>query len=521
MKIRWGFASIAIAVFIALALCLYCKFIGDKFRQRSEGTDEYSLNRSVDEDVAADGDLGDEIEDDVEDVDKDLIDRYLAEATALSKEFNPIRKRISKETIDFMHDHAGMYGLGGMVEYENDAGKMDKEYWRPLFEKSKEAMKRVAGSDDLLEMWENNIIQKLLGISQRKPDDHADANGPLDLAALYILALLNEKRDEILVDTVFENSMTGVEARTKIKESIQSDGWPYAELPPIWEYFVPFFGASKTVNDSYIKNNAYSIFPPNGKLLFDFDRAWLVMAIYSYKNKRSQKILYELFKNDSSLATRALQYITLNSVDDELKAEIKNDLKQTIAKFQEDYPEISGKVFDSEGELLDQSTMGLEKLLEDDPAVYRNPAGRDLARIQRYLLLDGAIDFNEKIPSYEKKRWEIVRREIILTGYLISRGSHKSYFPTVFLKADEANFPIYLCASIYRPLRYARFYIETQGERRYTRIDESFFYDHRKYYEEELESPDSIFNERQKAYARELIQYSERAERSRARRNRS
>ena len=71
MKIRWGFASIAIAVFIALALCLYCKFIGDKSRQRSEGTGEYALNRPIDEVVVADGDLGDEIEDDVEDyVDK-------------------------------------------------------------------------------------------------------------------------------------------------------------------------------------------------------------------------------------------------------------------------------------------------------------------------------------------------------------------------------------------------------------------------------------------------------------------
>lgn len=518
MKKRWVFASITIAVLIAFALCLYCKYKGDKSPQRTEETNESALNRPVDEVVVADGDLSDEVEDDV---DKDLIDRYRAEATALSNEFNPIRKRISKETIDFLHAHAGMYGMGGPVEYENEQGRWDKEYWRPLFEKSREAMKRVAGSDDLLEMWENNIFQKLLGISKGKPDDRADTNIQLDLTTLYLLALLNEKRDEILDGTVFENSKAGVEARTKIKESIQSDGQPYAELPPFWGCFVPF-SASEAVNDSFIKNNVYSLFPPNGRILFDFDRAWLVMAIYSYKNKRSQKILYELFKNDSSLATLALQYITLNDVDDELKAEIKNDLKQTIAKFQEDYPEIGKKIFNSEGELLDQSMMGLEKLLKDDPAVYCNPVARgNLARVQRYLLLDGAIDFDEKIPTHEKKRWEIVRRELILTRLLISSQSHKIYYPTVFLKADEANFPIYLCASTVRPLGYASFYIETQGERRYTRIDESFFYDHRKYYDEELEAADSIFNKRQKAYAREVIQYSERMERSQRLRNRS
>ena len=304
MKIRWGFASIAIAVFIALALCLYCKFIGDKFRQRSEGTDEYALNRSVDEDVVADGDLGDEIEDDVEDyVGKEPIDIYCAESERLRKVFDARIERLSKETV---------FEIDG--RYVVDCKNWEKEYYQPLYREVKNAMARVLGTDDYLAIWENlTLVQEIAKINITIPYTYRTKfyrnEISLDLLTIYSLAILYENRENMLKDTIYEVS---------------------------------------EINGQYRENNSIIIlntFPPQAFATTTFDLSWHIMTVYSFKNERSRKILYEIATNNIddyvlvSLASFATFYLSFFYDSFDLIPPLNERLENAFDQFYNQCPE--------------------------------------------------------------------------------------------------------------------------------------------------------------------------------------
>lgn len=462
MKIRWGFASIAIAVFIALALCLYCKFIGDKFRQRSEGTDEYALNRSVDEDVAADGDLGDEIEDDVEDyVGKEPIDIYFAESERLRKVFDVRGEQLLKEA-EAVLEIEGRY----VVDYK----RWEKEYYQPLYREVKNAMARVWGTDDYLAIWENlAFVQEISTIDLTIPYAYRIKFYPteisLDLLTIYSLAILYDNRENILNGTIYEDSEIGDQYRKKYRDSYF-----------LWNLFSPrysfenallttgggFLGeemdpiAADNIRSIFHKMNIWLIFPPRYSIRTTFDNSWHIMAIYSFKNERARKILYEIATNNiddyvlDSLARFATFYLSFFYDSFDLIPPLNERLENAFDQFYNQCPEsfkeqLNGK--DAKDLTSGEFNNILEEFKKKHPIfnydfIYsRSSSGSYLIRL---LKLRDSLLFNEKIPSSERERFDIVRRELAISWALTSKLEARSPQAKVFLREGEEHFVEYL-----------------------------------------------------------------------------
>jgi hypothetical protein len=79
--------------------------------------------------------------------DEQRLEKYVEESKKLDEEFTPIWERLRQE--DFI---ARKHGTGV------DIKKWETEYFRPLFEKSRQAMIRITGKGDYLDLWENHIF---------------------------------------------------------------------------------------------------------------------------------------------------------------------------------------------------------------------------------------------------------------------------------------------------------------------------------------------------------------------------
>ena len=437
MKIRWGFASIAIAVFIALALCLYCKFIGDKSRQRSEGTDESALNRPIDEVVAADGDLGDEIEDDVEDyVGKEPIDIYLAESERIRNIFGARGEQLLKEA-EAVLEIEGRY----VVDYK----RWEKEYYQPLYREVKNAMARVWGTDDYLAIWENlAFVQEISKIDLTIPYAYRTKFYPpeisLDLLTIYSLAILYDNRENILKDTIYEVS----EINEQYGENNSKE---------IGRLFNSYGGGMLGGNNS---NNVLKTFPPQAFTRTTFDYSWHIMAIYSFKNERARKILYEIATNNIddyvliSLARFASFYLSFFYDSCDLIPPLNERLENAFDQFYNQCPEsfkeqLNGK--DAKDLTSGEFNNILEEFKKKHPIfnydfIYsRSSSGSYLIRL---LKLRDSLLFNEKIPSSERERFDIVRRELAISWALTNKYTIFGPSPVVILKKGEEHFAEYL-----------------------------------------------------------------------------
>ena len=80
-----------------------------------------------------------------------ILERYIEESKKLKDEFTPVWERLRQETFI-----TGKHGSRDV-----DIKKWETEYYRPLFEKSRQAMIRITGRDDYLALWKNQIPQQI------------------------------------------------------------------------------------------------------------------------------------------------------------------------------------------------------------------------------------------------------------------------------------------------------------------------------------------------------------------------
>ena len=451
MKIRWGFASIAIAVFIALALCLYCKFIGDKSRQRSEGTGEYALNRPIDEVVVADGDLGDEIEDDVEDyVGKEPIDIYFAESERLRKVFDVRRKRLSKET--------SLVTEGRRVD--NYYERYEEGFYQPLYSEVKKAMARVLGTDDYLAFWEDLTLVQEISKSNKNITIPYASEISLDLLTIYSLAILYENRENILNGTIYEDSEIGDQYRKKNSKKLGmlfNSSYTYENA--ILTTGRGFLGneqpiVTNNIRSVFHKMNIWLIFPPRYSIRTTFDYSWHIMAIYSFKNERARKILYEIATNNIddyvliSLARFATFYLSFFYDSSDLIPPLNERLETAFEQLYNQCPESLKEQLDGK-DVKDLTSGEFNNILEEFRKKHLNFSydviySSSYHYPNRLLTLRDSLLFNEKIPSSERERFDIVRRELAISWALTSKLEARSPQAKVFLREGEEHFVEYL-----------------------------------------------------------------------------
>lgn len=413
-----------------------------------------------------------------------LFENYLEESRTLQEEFIPLRNRLSEEAFVVFDDgHKIM-----------DFVRWEKEYYQPLFEKSKQAMKRFSGTDDYLLLWENKIPQKLLAKNKEHDEIRASSfYNDLPLLTLYTLAIANERRGEILRDTVYEDSEKGAEIRELGSVSPIANPWAGSMMR--------FCDHNKDVREMYERMGIWYDFPPRGNIWPIFEPSWYIMVIYSFKNERSRNVLYDIVIHSEekydSFADWAVYYLTLSPGSEEFLPKVKTLLKEKIVTFQKEEPELSQTFFNEKGELLDRSMDKLRRIPRARSEYKKETTYRLLKNIRRLLILKRSLEFNEKVPENERKRFEIVRRELAISWALARKYDRGAPRTTAGLKKGEEHFEIYAAEYEIPVYGIQSFYWVENGESSiYTQ--ENYGQKLKDFYVKELVNPRSIYTDIQK-----------------------
>ena len=180
------------------------------------------------------------------------------------------------------------------------------------------------------------------------------------------------------------------------------------------------------------------------------------MAIYSFKNERARKILYEIATNNIddrllvSLARFATFYLSFFYDSFDLIPPLHERLENAFDQFYNQCPEsfkeqLNGK--DAKDLTSGEFNNILEEFKKKHPIfnydfIYsRSSSGSYLIRL---LKLRDSLLFNEKIPSSERERFDIVRRELAISWALTSKLEARSPQAKVFLREGEEHFVEYL-----------------------------------------------------------------------------
>jgi hypothetical protein len=217
------------------------------------------------------------------------------------------------------------------------------------------------------------------------------------------------------------------------------------------------------------------------------------MAIYSFKDVRARDLLFEMATRSDdqpdTLADCAVGYLSLFPNSGELLPKIKNLLNEA---------NVSERLFDENGELIDSSLKQLSKFLS---------GVRKSDSVWRLLALKRSLDFNEKIPVEERERFDAFRRELAISGALTNKTSAAATRIDVHLNKGNEHFEIYLM-EYGRPgfelpkYTYCTFHWEDDGDR-YPYTQANPLWQKRKaFYEHELAHPRPIYTENQMEYIR-------------------
>ena len=394
-----------------------------------------------------------------------LVKSYLEESQRLYDEFTPLYRRLRDKAED---------GLK-ISDYE----RWEKEYYQPLFAKSREAMRRIADVDDYLSAWEKKVPQKIM-------------------TAMQDFAWDKEKVEEMSASSIPYSGQIG----EKIRESARfapsmRNPWESGGMAPDGDR-----QREAEVRDSFRRRGVWYVFPPRSYQP-TYDSSWFAMAIYSFKNERARKILFEIAcsseEQDRPFSDWAVYYLALSPGAGEYLSKTKALLKERIVLFQKEEPELSKTLFNESGELADRSMEEYGKVLLDSYRNLKTKTYQSLIQIRRLLILERSLEFNEKIPENERKRFEIVRRELALSWAMTRKRNAVSPRTTVRLLKGEEHFAIY-AAEYAAPVAGAQdFYWEGQeGDSLYRQ--ERYRNEVKSFYEKELTNPRFPYTDVQKRF---------------------
>lgn len=411
-----------------------------------------------------------------------LLETYLEESRRLYEEFDPL------------HREPSVYELA------------EREDARLLLERSKEAAQRISGVLDYLSMWEHKVPLKVIELPLDSHWGLLAAEFPYDpywadtrLLILYTLDVIYDRHNEILKDTIYENAVRGAEIRESERISATARN-PLTEKE----------NDGAEVRETSGRTGDQFVFPPRN-LDVVFDCSWYVMAIYSFKNERSLNLLYEIAcdsgENYAMLAYWACYYLAFSPGSNELLPDVKRRLKESIASFQKEDPELSRTLFNEDGELSDSSMGALRALLRKlkvSSLPQEITAYRSLDQIHRLLILAGSLEFNEKVPENERERFEIVRRELAISWALAPKLNCGTPIPTIGLKEGEEHFRIYLAEYEVPVVWKKEFYSRDENAARSYTLREKR-QELKLFYENELANSRSIYTDLQKRYVQEEL----------------
>ena len=429
-----------------------------------------------------------------------MLEEYLAESQKVSEEFTPLYNHLQKEAFIDVDNHRIV-----------DCERWDREYYFPLFERSKQAMQKITGCEDYLSMWEKGAAQTIITAmsNQRLSDQNngldnkinlpyagASEGRPLGLSLLflYTFAVIMDQRCEIVKETTYDDSAI----ETNVNESEYSDLLSSCLQTAITESEMEMIRRTLRLER---KVQEYG-FPPRALGKTRVDPSWFVMAIYSFKNERSENILYDLALNADAQpqhADVAIYWLALSPDSSRFLPDIKDKLSLNINSFQDAYPQLSKILLTSDGSSLNSSSNEYLRTVYDLAHSENKIAYVKFENARRLLSLKRALEFNEKIPENEREHFDIIRRELIVSWILTPKDTRMRPRSRIQLKKGEEQFELYL-------LEYPTPNFEVYWE-------DDFLYQNqedlakvrRDFYARELAKPRSFYTQDQLTYLRERL----------------
>lgn len=443
-----------------------------------------------------------------------LFEKYLEESNKLMEEFSPMYKRLNDEAFTEIEvlGRNGEYYTSRCIDY----ARWEQEYYQPLFKKSKEAMKRVTGTEDYLALWESGVPQKIgAGLKEYvKENEHYrgltySLTTSLTLFEIYTFAITYDNRAAILKDTEYEDTEKG-EARRKAQG--KGEVWIREGLLFAWE--------DEKNREDLKKLNVFYVFPPRFPVCrTTFDASWHIMAIYSFQNDRAKDILFDLATssdaNKGSLTDWAVYYLSLFPNSDNLLPKAKAAFQKQIAEVQKEYPDQAKHFIDENGNFINLLHRNPEEyrpkldLFKFADWVRRTPPVRKLFRIAELV---NALEYNEKIPAKERKCFNIFRRELAISWALECKTARPAPRVSAMLKKGDEHFEIYAMEYPMPGYGVRHFLwsalVEGDGDPYPCTLENPYWQSRKEFYERELANPRPIYTENQMEYIRGQLKSS-------------
>jgi len=444
--------------------------------------------------------------------DDQLLERYLLETKKLREKFAPVFERLKNEPAMFQN----LYGSSASPE------KWYREYNLPLFEATKSAMKRVVGTDDYLEMWENRIPGRILALILERQDELDTGaendktiivprcsyllDDPFLLLTLYTLTIVHDNQEELTPGVFFRINDDEVPSMTV---GIGMGGWHFGptRFPPI----------------AIAMSGTYPLNPSDRRYYGSPTTEWDIMAIYSFKNDRARDILFDFVVTSPSkqvrgtlfvkayLADCAVYYLPFFPNSGELLPKVKALLQKEIAEEQENNPDRAKRFIDENSQLINpfrQYTGSWQKINDLDSSAWWDIAN-STPKLFRLALLVRSLEFNEKIPTEERERFDIFRRELMISLLSQSTMSERSPSSVATLNKGDEHFEIYLVeyggGQNFRNIQW-----KSDVDSSPYSLKNPYWQKRKEFYERELANPRPIYTENQMEYIRNSIKELER-----------
>lgn len=312
--------------------------------------------------------------------------KYLWESEQLAKEFLPIRERLRNEPF-FSPDEKRQ--------------QWKSRYFEPLFEKARAAIVRVAGSDDLITLWEQGLPQQFRTAGKR-------LEGTGGLWKAFLCSILSENQDRILNGTEI---------------SLPWEDADFCACSDSWDVVAIFSLGTERARDFLLK-----------LALDEPERRGLV-------SERGLELLPEL-------RDLAAYFVTLSLNAESLLPQLKTTLRREIAYLRE-HKTASRNFIDGSGRVLNPFRCPPENPeAEIGGLPWREwmAVTQPFGRIFRRAGLVHSLEFNTKIPSAERERFAALRREYAVRnvfGVQFAVMDQRKLLLPVMIRPAEEHFLTY------------------------------------------------------------------------------
>ncbi|MGL6195198.1 MAG: hypothetical protein ACRC2T_10300 [Thermoguttaceae bacterium] len=411
--------------------------------------------------------------------DEQIRERCYAETAQLREKFDPIYNLLAEADKEARQN--GNYP---------DLEKWHQEYDMPLFEAVKQAVKDIIGTDNYLDAWQYRKLFPQITEDWEKDDAEIDrislvptssfysfeTDSPLSLWDVFTLTTIYENQAELTPGVFFQPK------NNKGKITGMMGGGPY-----------------HVIEDSH--RICAQTLPYALCLYREWHKLWEIMAIYSFNNEKARDLLFKIVTDTNETndvyAYSAINFLPFFPDSGKLLPEIKKLIQNEIKELQKSNPNDAKQFVDENGNL---------KSFYMDSWSFRALNQRLVFLVQ----LAKRLEFNEKIPIEERERFDIFRRDLMMSLLHQNPRSEKVTSPYSVVKKGEEHFEIYMTE--YAPGH--RIGSVKWGEEDlapYPQLPHSTSWQKRKeFYEHELANPRPIYTENQMEYLRKRIKELER-----------